>query len=689
MFDFWHFKKIDLNQYYSIPYHYDILLVVISIIVAVLAAFSILIILDRIWNTKNKQIVNSWIVFGSVVMGLGVWAMHFTGMLAYKMPINMTFTPFFTAISVIPIIVGTFISLKILAKRNFTFINIQLSALSLAAAIGAMHFTGMEAMESESVVHYDIYLFIQSIILAFILATVTLYLIVIKDKIHKKINVARFVCAVAMGATVTSMHYTAMSSVTYYVSVNTPLDVTLFSQHSLALPMIIVTIMILLVALTIIGSLIDKRLQFAEKAALESEIRERDILENLPDGLIIVNSVGEIVSINTTAIKMFGLTNTKSNDDSLLNVQQLLPSIDSQDLVTDLVAKEPIYLGQTVIINGTTHEGGEFPIEANFSKMSLIIKSQHTFSCVLRDITERVTLEKQLNQALKLESIGQLAAGIAHEINTPVQYVNDNTVFLKTAFEDGISVIQHCLKLSNKDIDSITEEDMTKLKSLVEEADFEFLTEEIPLSISQSLEGLERISSIIKAMKSFSHSSQGEINLTNINEAIETTTIVARSEWRYIAELETTFDDSIPSVMCYRDEINQVILNIIVNAAHAIEEHAVESGLITISTKLEGEFVVISISDNGVGMSSETKERIFDHFFTTKDVGKGTGQGLSLAYSIIVEHHNGKIEVESELRQGTTFNVFLPIDRQTTESSVSDALINPNDNDELLDLLCE
>lgn len=312
-----------------------------------------------------------------------------------------------------------------------------------------------------------------------------------------------------------------------------------------------------------------------------------------------------------------------------------------------------------------------FPIEAHFSKMTLVIDFQVMFSCVMRDITERLLLEKQLNQAQKLESIGQLAAGIAHEINTPTQYVIDNTSFLESSFTGIAPVIRQCQALIACNDGELKTSELEQLQALIEQADVDFLLEEIPMALSQSLEGLHRISTIVKAMKSFSHPSKGEMQLTSLAEAIDTTITVARNEWRYIAELTTHFDENIPKINCVRDELNQVFLNIIVNAAHAIEEKAKTrdsyKGEIKISTYQNDKFVIIEICDNGAGMTEEVQARIFDPFYTTKDVGKGTGQGLSLAYSVIVERHQGKIDVNSILGEGSTFIISLPIRCESTQ----------------------
>jgi PAS domain S-box-containing protein len=282
-----------------------------------------------------------------------------------------------------------------------------------------------------------------------------------------------------------------------------------------------------------------------------------------------------------------------------------------------------------------------------------------------RDITERLILETQLAQAQKLESIGQLAAGIAHEINTPIQYVGDNTRFLGDAFKDLVH-LQEKYKdlLEAAKAGAVAEELIDRAESAMREIDLDYLMDEIPVAISQSLEGVERVAKIVRAMKDFSHPGAAEKRAVDINKAIENTIIVARNEWKYVAEMVTDLDLSLPLVPCRPDEFNQVILNIIINAAHAIAgvvgQEPAEKGRITVKTRKNGEAVEILISDTGGGIPEEIRSRIFDPFFTTKEVGKGTGQGLAISHAVIVDKHGGAIDFETEMGRGTTFIIRLP-----------------------------
>jgi PAS domain S-box-containing protein len=282
------------------------------------------------------------------------------------------------------------------------------------------------------------------------------------------------------------------------------------------------------------------------------------------------------------------------------------------------------------------------------------------------DISERRLMERQLTQAQKLESIGQLAAGIAHEINTPTQYVGDNTRFLRDAFHDLEQLLETYAGVPAAIKAGVPADELiTAMNAAAEEADLEYLKDEIPRAIHQSLEGVERVSKIVAAMKEFSHPGVAEKTAIDINRAIESTVTVARNEWKYVAELVMDLDHSMPPVPCLPGEFNQVVLNIIINAAHALGasmagKESGEKGTITVCTHNLGDHAEIRISDTGTGIPESIRPRIFDPFFTTKDVGKGTGQGLAIAHSVIVDKHGGTLRFESEMGRGTTFIISLP-----------------------------
>ena len=275
--------------------------------------------------------------------------------------------------------------------------------------------------------------------------------------------------------------------------------------------------------------------------------------------------------------------------------------------------------------------------------------------------SSRERVEAELRVAHRLEAVGQLAAGVAHEINTPIQYAGDSVRFLQTAFEDVMPVLEliPSLVASLRDAGDPVADTLERAWS---EADGDFVVEQVPAALSRSIDGIERVAAIVRAMKAFAHPGGAEQAPADLNEALGTTLAVARNEYKYVADVETELGE-IPLVMCRLAELNQVFLNLLVNAAHAIAdvvEGTDNRGRITISTTIESGFVHIRFADTGVGIPVELRDRIFDPFFTTKPVGKGTGQGLGIAQSI-VSKHGGVLSFESEIGVGTTFEVKLPV----------------------------
>jgi len=298
---------------------------------------------------------------------------------------------------------------------------------------------------------------------------------------------------------------------------------------------------------------------------------------------------------------------------------------------------------------------------------------------LVEDVTEKLALERDLRQAQKLEAIGQLAAGIAHEINTPIQYVGDNARFLEDAFSDLNSAITaYGSVLSAAKAGQVSKAIIADVEATLEAADLAYLAEEIPSAIEQSLEGIQRVSKIIKAMRQFSHPGTDRKVETDLNQALESTLTVSRNEWKYVADVETDLDVNLPAVPCLPGEMNQVFLNLIINAAHAIGEKYEDGkkgkGLIRVSTRLVNGNTQIRIADNGNGIPMSIHQRVFDPFFTTKPLGKGTGQGLAIAHAVITEKHGGSIHFETGAGEGTEFFIDLPLgcnDDVVTQTSIN------------------
>jgi PAS domain S-box-containing protein len=304
-------------------------------------------------------------------------------------------------------------------------------------------------------------------------------------------------------------------------------------------------------------------------------------------------------------------------------------------------------------------------INANF----LTFDGQEYCFTFARDISERRALESQLRQAQKMEGIGQLAAGIAHEINTPTQFVTDNLTFMRDSWRSTHELLEK-YRATIRDFEAALPQDaVAGLREAEQSCDLDFIGSEVPKAIDQSLDGAQRVANIVRAMKEFSHPDAAEKMATDLNRAIESTITVARNEWKYVSDVVTEFDDGLPAVVCYAGDINQVVLNLIVNAAHAIKAKVKEGekGKITVRTRHEDDFAEICVADTGTGILPGIQGKVFDPFFTTKDVGKGTGQGLSFSYTVVVKKHGGKIWFDTKPGKGTTFFVRLPIKAEMSD----------------------
>ncbi|MDR3673160.1 MAG: ATP-binding protein [Holophaga sp.] len=279
--------------------------------------------------------------------------------------------------------------------------------------------------------------------------------------------------------------------------------------------------------------------------------------------------------------------------------------------------------------------------------------------------------QARLLQARKMEAIGQLATGIAHEINTPTQFVSDNVRFLESSLPPLFQVLDAAQAVVEAArAGGLWPGLVAELDAAAGSADLGFLREELPMALEQSRDGLMRIATIVKAMKVFSHPSGEVMHPEDLASIIRNAAIVAQNEWRGVAELRVEIAPGLPRVPCLSGEIGQLVMNLIVNAAHAIKERMAQGdplpGLITISASLADDQVLLRFADNGAGIPEEIRDRVFDPFFTTKPVGKGTGQGLAIAYSTVVDQHKGQIFFESE-GPGTCFHVRLPL-RQDAEA---------------------
>jgi PAS domain S-box-containing protein len=387
----------------------------------------------------------------------------------------------------------------------------------------------------------------------------------------------------------------------------------------------------------------------------QANAQTRNIMETAGDAIVCIDIDGNFIEMNQSFRELSKIANHTSPKPSLF------------DFIPDLELTKFDDESSCILISfveAVIHTANKQEIPIEISASSFGTSEKRLFTIIIRDISERKELLEQLLKAQKLESIGRLAAGIAHEINTPAQYIMDYNRFIKEGFEK----LQGFIKAAH-DLKHPTLEELSESKGL------SFYEEEIPNAIKGSLFGLEQISKIVKSVKGFSHPQQEKQTLHSINNIIKDTVTVSKNEWKYDAEILMDLDENLPDVYCFPVRLNQVFLNLLVNAAQAIHQKNEENngeyskGTISISTKQQASNLLITIKDTGAGIPEDCKNKIFDPFFTTKDVGVGTGQGLAISYDLIVNEHKGNISVNSTPEEGTEFTILLPVKEETQQAS--------------------
>jgi PAS domain S-box-containing protein len=405
-----------------------------------------------------------------------------------------------------------------------------------------------------------------------------------------------------------------------------------------------------------LGDRISAEVQRQTLELQSSEARYRAIFEDSPLPMWIYDAETlKFLAVNREAMRKYGY----SKEEFLaMDAKRIRPAEDEEELLNFIASAAGAAM--TRDCRHKKKDGTVLGVEVAAHRVRLngrmvILELGNDVSERKRATRERKAMEVQLRHAQKLESIGQLAAGIAHEINTPAQYVGDNLHFVQESFGHIQSLIAWQ--------EGLIPREAREAREAMDEADVPYLMDEIPRALEQAIEGVSRISTLVQAMKEFSHSGPKEKTPANLNRAIESTITVARNEWKYVADVRTDFDPALLLVPCMVSDFNQVMLNLIVNAAHAISDVVKNGakGTITVSTRRNGPFVEVCVADTGSGIPEAVRERVFDPFFTTKNVGKGSGQGLAISRSVIVDKHGGTIGFETESGRGTKFVIRLPL----------------------------
>lgn len=402
----------------------------------------------------------------------------------------------------------------------------------------------------------------------------------------------------------------------------------------------------------------EAELEKAEKEALLATARLDAVIEGARDGIVRLSSDMKIQSWNRAAQSAFGFAANAVLEDFV----ELAVPVATREVFQSWLshADREGTQGLRIEHDLLTQSGAKFPAECSVVQRNAVDDDVTLF---VRDLTIPRQLEAELRHTQKLEAIGRLAGGMAHEINTPLQYLNDNVEFLDRAFKTLLTLTQ-AISTSVATL-PIGDDARAGLTAMTKKAKLDFLSNAVPDAALQSRQGLEQIGKIVRAMKTLTKQGAGVSTAVDLRETVETTVVVAIAEWKDAIDVEMSFDETLPEVACVPGEVGQVVLALVVNAAQAIEEKKTKEGstrrgCVRVSMRREDEWAVLRVADDGCGIHPEHVDRVFDPFFTTKDVGKGMGQGLAVAHTIIERHH-GCIEIDSTVGEGSTFTIKLPL----------------------------
>ena len=391
---------------------------------------------------------------------------------------------------------------------------------------------------------------------------------------------------------------------------------------------------------------------------IRGEGLQRALMSALPDTLFRVRADGTISGVKSGREREGSLFNMLREGTSLADCITDHRALLRLQAALDFDGSDP----QSVKTVQISSSAGELTVH---HEVRIVRCGDDESVCIVRDVTEQRELEERLLETQKLGAIGQLAAGVAHEINTPMQFIGDNLHFARAAVDDLLRVFDGFKgAMLSAEKEPLGAAKVQQLLAAEADADLEYAREALPSALQRSLTGVERVSKIVHAMKSFAHPDGDQFAAADLKGLIESTVMVATNEWKYVAEVEIETQPDLPLVPCIAGELNQVILNLLVNAAHAISDvvgSSGDKGRIVVSATSDHSYAEIRVSDTGTGIPEKARAKVFEPFFTTKEVGKGTGQGLSMAYNCIVKRHRGSINFETELGVGTTFIVRLPL----------------------------
>ncbi|KVP82817.1 histidine kinase [Burkholderia ubonensis] len=579
---------------------YHLPLVLLSLVIATLASYTALDLAAFISLLDKPRLRRAWLGGGAAAMGTGIWSMHFVGMLAFSLPISLGYDLVETGVSLVIAVLVSYFALSVVTRATLTRSRLLAGGVLMGGGIAGMHYTGMAAMQMQPGIRYDPALFAASIGIAVLASTAALWLAQALRTRQAGFAIARRAgAATLMGIAISGMHYTAMAAAHFAP------DARCGAANGIDTPWLATTVALFTLAILIVTLMIsrfDARTMFLRGIT--------DMLEDL-------------VQVRTAELEQ---------------------ALRRYELTTETLQRTRAHMARE--------------IEERKAAQARLEQEKDEQRRLLHELEET---HVQLLQSEKLASIGQLAAGVAHEINNPIGFVSANLNTLKTWVRGLLDVVAaHEAALPRHDAET-----RVALAAAGRAADIDYIRGEIATLIDESIDGTMRVRRIVQDLRDFSRPGSDEWSVVDIHAGLESTLNVVHNELKYKADVVREYGD-VPHVECLPSQLNQVFMNLLVNAAQAIPGR----GVITIRTTSDGDHVTIAISDTGKGMPPDVMRRIFDPFFTTKPVGQGTGLGLSVSHGI-VERHRGVIDVTSEPGRGSTFSIRLPIRHERDEANAA------------------
>lgn len=750
---------------------YDLTMVVASVLIAIFASFCAFEMVERLAHITRRYI---WLPIGSVMLGTGVWAMHFIGMQAFQINCAVTYDAWITGLSMLPGIFASAVTLNSIGVKQPTLKKHMLNGSVMALGIGLMHFSGMAAIRLDGILRYDIVYFCLSLIAAVGLAVFALIAKTYLSKLPR--NTMPFIPSIIggsiMGGAISSMHYIAMKSSFFIHEHKGSDDHIITATHPAELAIIVSAVALSLILFGVLFAFLSTKIAFVRN-------RIEVILATTSHGFVAMDTQDVITECNQAMTQLVGITSnmligkrycTLIASDNCIDMQgnyqvealvrradgKTIPCLVYGTAVTDdqgkllysfalfsdisqrkktesslarsetrfrtlfdATSEAVMLLGQEGFIdcnnatlalfgclskndfcskqpcdfspptqmdgrdsvicanemitkamqNGSNRfewvhrrvdNGKDFPVEVSLSTMTL--EGQSVILATVHDITHRKRYEtkllqlaeaqSQLLQSEKMATIGQLAAGVAHELNNPIAFVNSNLGTLETYIKDLLEIIEIYHASINPDL-------LVEIEDIRTRKEFDYLLSDIFQIVDESKDGLSRMRRIVQDLKDFSRVGESEWQPTNLHHCLNSTLNIVWHELKYKCKVTKNYAEDLPQICCIASQINQAFMNLLVNAGHAIEKQG-EISITTRRNPIDNSTVQILIADNGIGIAPENLKRIFDPFFTTKPVGQGTGLGLSITWNII-DKHQGSLDVNSTLGEGTTFIITLPI----------------------------